>query len=125
MPDDIRPPKVPADFFALVERNLGSAKNKEPVSFPAGWIRTLLLLAKRAPQARSRPPLTMVQKRRRTFVLLKARKRKAELMAQGMRAEPATEQAAREAQARLGRNLSVETIKRRMRSRRRIWNWDF
>jgi hypothetical protein len=121
MADDIKRPKIPADFFFLVKRVVGLAEDDDRVSLPAGWIRTLLALAERAPQSRRRPSLSIVQKRLEAHVLRKARRRKAELMAQGMKAEPAAEQAAKEASAKLGktRNVSVETIKDRMRRKRK------
>jgi hypothetical protein len=114
---DIRLPKNRADFLALVARNLGSAENDERVELPASWIRILLALAEKAPQAPSRPPLTMKQKDRDWRVIRKARTRKAELMAGGMRADEAAKQAAEEAFG-LGRGVSLTTILRHMRSRK-------
>jgi hypothetical protein len=109
-------PEVPADFFALVKRRVGSAKDNERVELEAGWIRILLALAERAPQPRRRPKLTLQQKRQELWVLRQARARKAELMAQGMNAELAAEQAAAEFSPQL-RNLSVSTIKVMMKRR--------
>lgn len=109
-------PEVPDDFLFLVKRRLGSAGDKEKVELEAGWIRILLALAERAPQAHRRPKLTLQQKRSEWLVLEKARARKAALKAEGMRAELAATQAAEEVAHELP-NLSVETIKDRMKRR--------
>lgn len=120
-------PKVPPDFLSNVKNSLGSgyflaSAKGEDVSLPASWVRILLALAERAPKARSRPPLTLKQKRRETWVLFRARKREAELRSQGMAAEAASTKAAKEAVDVLqgeGRDVSLITIKDRMRRRKR------
>jgi len=111
-----KPPEVPADFFALVKRIIGSAEDKERVTIRAGMLRVLLALAERAPQAHRRPKLTQQQKRQEEWVLQQAKARKVELMAQGMNAKQAAEQAATEASPQL-RNLAPSTIKIRMKRR--------
>lgn len=115
-------PKVPPDFLFLVKAVLGSDKGRKKVWLPADWVRILLALAERAPKARSRPPLTMKQKRRETLVLYRAIAREAELRSQGMAAEAAFTQAAKEAVDVLqgeGRDVGLITIKDRMRRRKR------
>jgi hypothetical protein len=111
-----KPPEVPEDFLALVRRIIGSAADDEPVKLKASWVRILLALAERAPQARRRPKRTLQQKRHEWLVLQKARNRKAELVKRGMYTELAAVQAAEEVSHELP-NLSIETIVKRMRRR--------
>lgn len=109
-------PEVPEDFLALVQKIVGSAADDEPVELKASWIRLLLALAGRAPQARGRPKRSLRDQRQEMRILITARARKAELMAQGMTAARALTQAATEALPML-RNLSVSTVKAMIKRR--------
>lgn len=114
----------PEDLFESLERTVSGAEyeNEKRISLPTWLVRHLLDFAKRAPNKRpGRQPLRRYQRLAEYFAILTARRRKAQLVAGGMRKEEATNTAAMEATAALGndRNLSASTIRRRMQRRRR------
>jgi hypothetical protein len=104
------------DLLALIERILIASENggEQELSLPIPVIRLLVDASKLAPKVHGRPKTLGRAKIRETLVRLRQQRRKAELIADGMKHEAAADQAAEEAAKALqGRNLAATTLKRR------------
>src|SRR5262249_19752367 len=111
---------TPVECVLLIARIVhAAASEKEPnVTLQTWMMEEILPLLERIAKSHGRPPLTGRQRVHENVVILLARIRKSKLIAAGVLNRKAADQAALEAQARLrDRNLSVETIKRRMQMR--------
>jgi Holliday junction resolvase len=109
------PPRYHPDLIALFERFVKCAESDEEkeVELPTRLARSILELAKTAKKPKGRTPLALRERRQEWIIINRARRRKADLVANGMSATNATELASKEAQHDfLPRALSVETVKR-------------
>jgi hypothetical protein len=110
------------DVLTIVERIVSGAEHAgdKLVDLNIHFARFVLDLAKCAPRAHSRPPLSGRDKVARSMMIKQARRRKADLVAQGVPKGMASDQAAEEAaRASEGKrhNLAASTIKRMMQIR--------
>lgn len=96
------------------------SEEEEFVTVKTTHLVAILELLKRIKKPRGRQRISGRARVQESVVISLARARKAELIAEGMPSGKATDQAAEEAAAELGktRNLSPATIKRRMQRRR-------
>lgn len=105
------------DLIDLVEKVVVATEEagEETYAINIKLLRAVLELAKRAPKPRGRQPVGGRDQINEKVAIHAARSRKKELIAEGKPKEEAHEKAAEEAVAKLrSRNLSVNTIKRRM-----------
>ena len=116
-------PTNPDDLLAHLDLIISCAEEAEDtkVTLPTRAARFMLELAKRAPKkGRGRKAIGGRAKATQNLMIKQARRRKADLVATGMRKEQAADQAAQEASDALGKqgqNLAASTIKRRMQRR--------
>ena len=87
------------DVLRIVERIISGAEyaGDQIVELNVHWARFVLELAKSAPKAHSRPPMSGRENIARKMMIYWARQRKAELIAQGLSKGKASDQAAEEA----------------------------
>jgi hypothetical protein len=110
-----------ADIIWFLEMLLkhAVAEEEEFITVRTTHLVVILELLKRAKKPHGRQRISGRARVQESLVISLARARKAELIAKGMPRGKATDQAAEEAAAKLGktRNLSLATIKRRMQRR--------
>ena len=105
------------DLIEFVERMVADREeaDEKTVILNTQMVRALLELAKRAPKPRGRQPVKGRDQINEKIAIYAAKSRKMELIAGDQPKEEAHEKAAEEAVVKLrSRNLSVNTIKRRM-----------
>jgi hypothetical protein len=107
-----------ASFNRIVR---GSAlAGEERIELSTHFLVAIADLLQYVPKPRGRQPIRVHDRVHEAVEIGAARRRKAKLIAGGMSKGKATDQAAEEATAKLRktRNLSIQTIKRRMQKRR-------
>jgi hypothetical protein len=112
----------PDDLLKLVERIIEGAESEgeKSVTLKTWVARAMLESAKRgAKEGSGRKAIGVRAKVTESVIIIRARQRKADLVAHGMPKEQAADQAAKEASDAFGkrRNLAASTIKRMMQRR--------